>query len=288
MDANYSVLLRHELSLRNASYAQARGLSHVESRGDPPVIVYRRSLDAKHGNFLDASYQAILGDPKWKCRLEKVHSQAASLPQSDEGWKELDSSTSSDALLMNIFCYPGVTQSRTVALKLGFEVGEVPEFGFPARVPLEGERVDRTEVDMKFRTLLAESKLTETDFQVQRPAVLESYRDFRVVFDCDSLPRLNDQYVSYQLIRNVLAAYHHGLSFCVLHDERRPDLREAWFTVMRCVRITDLRTKCKVLTWQELAGVLPEPVQDFLDRKYGIVPPGCIPSPCSSDLEDGG
>jgi hypothetical protein len=177
---------------------------------------------------------------------------------------------------MNIFCHPGVTQSRTVALKLGFEVGEVPEFGFPARVPLEGERVDRTEVDMKFRTLLAESKLTETHFQVQRPAVVESYRDFRAVFDCDSLPRLNDQYVSYQLIRNVLAAYHHGLSFCVLHDERRPDLREAWFTVMRCVRITDLRTKCKVLTWQELAEVLPEPVQDFLDRKYGIVLPAAF------------
>jgi hypothetical protein len=197
MQARYSAALRHELSLRNATYAQARGLSHAESRGGTPVVVYRRSVaQAKHGNFLDASYQAILGDPKWKCRLDKVHSQAASLPQSDEGWKELDSSTSSDALLMNIFCYPGVTQSRTVALKLGFEVGEVPEFGFPARVPLEGERVDRPEVDMKFRTLLAESKLTETDYKVQRAAVVESYKDLRRVFDQDSLPRLNGQYIS--------------------------------------------------------------------------------------------
>jgi hypothetical protein len=289
MQARYSAALRHELSLRNATYAQARGLSHVESPGGTPVIVYKRSAaEPKHGNFLDASYQAILAQPEWKRRLEKVHTHTASLPQSDERWKELDASTSSDALLMNIFCCPGVTESRTVALKLGFEVGEVPEFGFRACVPLDGGRVDRTEADMKLGTLLAESKLTETDFQVQRPAVVESYRDFRAVFDCDSLPRLNDQYVSYQLIRNVLAARHHGLSFCVLHDARRPDLHEAWFAVMRCVKITDLRTRCKVLTWQELAEVLPEPLQDFLDRKYGIVPPGCIPSPCSSDLEDVG
>jgi hypothetical protein len=222
MPANYSAALRHELSLCNATYAQARGLSHVESRGDPPVIVYRRSLEAKHGNFLDASYRAILDQPKWKHRLDKVHTQAASLPQSDEGWKELDSSMSSDALLMNVFCYPGVTESQTVALKLGFGVGEVPEFGFRACVPLDGERVDRTEVDMKLGTLLAESKLTEADFQVQRPAIVESYRDFHEVFDQDSLPRLNGQYVSYQLIRNVLAAHQHGLSCCVLLDARRP------------------------------------------------------------------
>ncbi len=29
-------------------------------------------------------------------------------------------------------------------------------------------------------------------------------------------------YASYQLIRNVLAAYAEGCSFCVIHDERRP------------------------------------------------------------------
>jgi len=175
-----------------------------------------------------------------------------------------------------------------VALTLGFEVGEVPEFGFRAGIPCENSSVDRTEVDMKLGTLLAESKLTETDFQIQCPALVESYRDFRAVFDRDSLPRLNGQYVSYQLIRTVLAAHHHGLCFCMLHDERRPDLREVWFAVMSCVKIVDLRTKCKVLTWQELAELLPEELRDFLNYKYGIVPPGCIPSPCSLDLEDVG
>jgi len=70
-------------------------------------------------------------------------------------------------------------------------------------------------------------------------------------------------YAGYQLIRNVLAAYAEGCSFCVLHDERRPDLREAWFAVMAAVKNAELRTRCKVLTWQELAALLPEELQDF-------------------------
>jgi hypothetical protein len=65
-------------------------------------------------------------------------------------------------------------------------VGEVSEFGFRADIPRERGRVDRTEVDMRLGTLLAESKLTEIDFQIQRAAVVESYRDFRAVFDLAS------------------------------------------------------------------------------------------------------
>ena len=33
----------------------------------------------------------------------------------------------------------------------------------------------------------------------------------------------------------------------------------------------DLRTRCKVLTWQEVAQVLPLRLRNFLDLKYGIV-----------------
>jgi hypothetical protein len=243
------------------------------------VVVYRPS-ELRHGNFFDASYRSILNRPGWKHRLDKVHAQARrTLPRSDEGWKELDSSISSDALLMNIFCCPGVTESRALALKLGFEVGEFPEFGFRARTPRDGARLDRTEIDMKLGTLLAESKFTETDFQNQRPDIVESYRDLREVFDGELLPRVNGQYVSYQLIRNVLAAHYLGLSFCVLVDARRPDLIEGWFAIIKCVRLADLRTRCKVLTWQELAEMLPDKLQVFLDQKYGIVRPGHPPSP---------
>jgi Restriction Endonuclease associating with ARP len=91
------------------------------------------------------------------------------------------------------------------------------------------------------------------------------------------LPETISGYRSYQLIRSVLAAYAQNASFCVMHDARRPDLREAWFEVMAAVKSADLRVRLKVLTWQELAAVLPGDLQDFLDRKYGIVPPSSTP-----------
>lgn len=86
---------------------------------------------------------------------------------------------------------------------------------------------------------------------------------------------LETGYASYQLIRNVLAAYASGASFCLIHDERRPDLRESWFDVMCAVKKAEMRVRCKVLTWQELTPLLPNGLREFLDLKYGIVPPGC-------------
>jgi len=39
---------------------------------------------------------------------------------------------------------------------------------------------------------------------------------------------------------------------------------------MKCVKLHELRLRCKVLTWQELAQVLPARLQAFLEEKYGI------------------
>ena len=177
---------------------------------------------------------------------------------------------SSDALLMNIFCYPGVTKRREVSLLLGTEPGEIPQFGFMPRVPLVTGAVERTEVDMKLGDVLFEAKLTEGDFQVQDRRIVQQYRDLKEVFECRKLPRQGKRYVSYQLLRNVLAAYALDLSFCVLLDGRRQDLLEQWYRVMRCIRSTTLRTRCKVLTWQELAACLPSALRKFLLVKYGI------------------
>ena len=269
---SYAGELRRELSLRNQQYAKRLQLLNRESYGDPPSICYLPSEDGMcHGNFLRESYCAILRNPSWRRRLLKAHSQARSaLPREDRAWKELDSSNSSDALLMNIFCFPGTLKNRAVLDLLGVEPGSVPEFGFKARVPLANGRVDRTEVDMRLGELLVESKLTESDFQCREVALVESYRDFADVFDCRKLPQDARRFLSYQLIRNVLAAHHGHCSFCVMLDARRPDLREAWFAVMSCVGIVDLRLRCKVLTWQELAEALPGKLQRFLQEKYGI------------------
>lgn len=329
----YAALLRRALAARNRRWA--RGRAHVESYGSEPVIVYAPEEAAghdelkpragatapvgtpRHGNFFDPAYAAILARPEWMRRFDKVHAQAGhSLPGLAENparrWRELDSSTSSDALLMNVFCTPAATESPAVRDMLGVERSEIPQFGWKARVPLASGLVDRTEVDMRLGSLLIEAKLTESDFQTRQAQFVEAYRDLDAVFDRKLLPRaaiplgrrkeqvefpedysqeyeppvtdplaltpvrivpvaVEAGYASYQLIRNVLAAYTDGCSFCVVHDERRPDLHEAWFEVIAAVRNAEMRTRLKVLTWQELAAVLPEDLQDFLDLKYGIV-----------------
>jgi hypothetical protein len=273
---HYVSILRQELIARNSAHAALHLLAHVTTYGELPVVVYQRSECGRHhGNFISASYRAILRRPEWRKRLQKVHSQAGrSLPAADGLWRELDSSLSSDALLMNIFCYPGVTRRKDVSRILGLEPGNLPEFGFMPRIPLISEAVERTEIDMKLGNMLFEAKLTEGDFQIQRAELVEGYRDFKEVFECRQLPRAMRKYVSYQLIRNVLAAHALGMDFCTLLDARRPDLMEDWYSIVRCVRSATLRARCKVLTWQELSACLPSALQNFLSAKYGIVPAG--------------
>jgi hypothetical protein len=55
-------------------------------------------------------------------------------------------------------------------------------------------------------------------------------------------------------------------------------MREAWFRVMAAVKSADLRVRRMALTWQELAALTPDELQQFLDEKYGIVAPDKTPS----------
>ena len=237
----YVSALRQELIARNSSYAVLNLLPHVTSYGELPVVVYQQSECGRHhGNFIAASYRAILRRPEWRKRLQKVHSQGRrSLPAKDGSWRELDSSLSSDALLMNIFCYPGVTRRMEVCRILGLEPGSVPEFGFMPRVPLLSEATERTEIDMKLGNMLFEAKLTEGDFQIQRAELVEGYGIFGKYSNLDNFPGSKRKYVSYQLIRNVLAAHALDLDFCTLLDARRPDLLEDWYGIVRCIRFAD-------------------------------------------------
>lgn len=282
MYLSYANALRSELSARNQQYAQVHSLAHYLSIGQEPVVCYEATEDV-HGNFIRASYRAIRRDDNWRKRLQKPHTSARQVFVRDGvRRKELDSSTSSDALLMNVFCYPGTLREELVLKLLGLERGAKVEFGYRARVPLEKGRMDRTEVDMRIGDLLVEAKLTESDFQKKTKAVVEGYRDFYEAFESASLPQSDVCYLSYQLIRNVLAAHASGGSFCVIMDERRPDLREQWYAVMRCIRVHDLQMRCRMITWQELAALVPATLRRFLHAKYGIRAPerGIFESRC--------
>jgi hypothetical protein len=168
------------------------------------------------------------------------------------------------------------------------------------------ELTDRTEIDLHLDNLFLEAKLTESNFQTATLRLIERYRDLETVFDITRLPRKTlytpashppveefsqieepDASLSkphptsvlsrtlvdgYQLIRNVLAAFASDASFCVLCDARRSDLIETWYSVLAAVHRPTFACRLKLLTWQELAAVLPTDLRQFLEAKYGILP----------------
>ena len=257
-------------------YAESHSLPCYLSlgRNNPVVLFLPNQEPLRHGNFLDASYRAICRDPDWARRLEKAHSQRKALPTGRRAKAmELDSCTSSDALLMNVFCYPGVFQHDPLAHLLGLSTAAHPklDFGFNPRVPRRDSGRD-TEVDLRVEDLLIEAKLTETGFTDKSIEVVERYCDFQAVFERSNLPTLDGQYRHYQLLRNVLAAHHLDFRFKLICDERRDDLIDAMSCVVSAVGDPELRARCDVVTWQEVARCVPEALQSFLLEKYGIAP----------------
>jgi hypothetical protein len=208
--------LRREIAARAASLARDNSLLHEIAPGDAGILFGREEDEeqgcgqARHGNFHPASYAAICANPEWLRRLAKPHTASRrSRARKDWRWMELDSACSSDALLMNIFCHPGVFDGARlappVAALLNVEVEAAPCFGVRPGVPLRAtfkqrsakaaprERLDQTEIDLTLATpaatLLVEAKLTEPDFQDATPELLARYRDLDAVFDVERLPR---------------------------------------------------------------------------------------------------
>jgi hypothetical protein len=307
-------LLRRDLSARAHQVAQTQKLLHDISPGSDPVVIFGRDEQGRHGNFHPASDISICANPAWLRRLAKAHTASRrSRARKDWRWMELDSANSSDALLMNIFCHPGVFDGLTitpaVANLLNIEATAQPCFGINPGVPLhqhttkrsrrgvatqpqpdlfgstaasagldesknlnESTRLkDRTEIDLQLGNLYLEAKLTESNFQNATPRLIERYRDLETIFDLTRLPRkVTGVIQGYQLIRNVLAAYASDASFCVLCDARRRDLITIWYSVLSAVHYPSFAWRLKLLTWQELASVLPKDLQQFVETKYGI------------------
>jgi hypothetical protein len=262
-------LLRIELSHRNI--ARSPEWTAEMTYGPVPGIVYGENEAGQHGNFLSASYRRILRREGWKARLAKVYTGSRFLPRkADRTRRELECANSSDALLMNIFCYPGILRRAAVCSLLAIEPGVDPTFGFRPGIPLKNGTQDRSELDLKLGNLFIEAKLTEGDFQTARYGLVHRYRDLESVFDLDRLPISKDRYRSCQLIRGALAAHAHAASFAVFCDQRRQDLIEDCFEIFSAVTSAELRCRLSVVTWQELSSAVPPKLRTFLVEKYGI------------------
>jgi hypothetical protein len=242
-----------------------------ESLGTPATVLFQQSPGGdSHGNFFDEAWAAIRANPEWARRLEKPHPRSAALPPEYQATaRELDSSNSSDALLMNFFCYPGASVRLARALGAA-PVESVPRFGYPAEVRLSDGSTDATEVDMLLGDTLVEAKLTEQDFTSQSKIPVFGYGALADVFDIDLLPADEKHFLSYQLIRNVLAADQHQKRLIVVLDSRRPDLLEHWWQVHAAIAAGRLRSRCGVRFWQQLAAAADPRHRDLLEQKYGI------------------
>ena len=261
--------LRRELSHRNA--VRAANLGGEMTYGTIPSVIYCEDEAGAHGNFLPASYRQILKQADWRSRLAKVYTGSRFVPRSsDRSRRELECANSSDALLMNIFCYPGMLRRLALCSLLGLAPGIRPSFGFRARIPLKSGAQDRTEIDLKLGSLLVEAKLTEGNFQTARADLVHRYRDLETVFDLTRLPMTQDKYRSSQLIRGALAAHVHEASYAVFCDQRRQDLIEDCFEVFSAIVSVELRCRLGVVTWQEIAAAMPSKAKTFLAQKYGI------------------
>lgn len=260
--------LRAEISARNQ--ARAGPFAHELTWSESPSVLYTES-EGHHGNFLPASWARIRANPAWRRRLAKSYTASRFVPRAGDRRRfELDCATSSDALLMNIFCYPKALHRPALCALLGIEPGLEPDFGFRPSIPRLHGHMDRTEIDMRLGRLLVEAKLTEGDFQRAPFRLLDRYPSLNDVFNVERLPIVNDSIHSWQLIRGVLAAHACDASFLVFCDRRRPDLIDRWFAVIGAVSSSALRTRLGLLTWQEIAATLPARLQRFLDEKYGI------------------
>jgi len=141
-------LLRRDLSARADHLARTQKLLHDISPGANPVVIFGRDDQGRHGNFHPASYTNICTNPAWLRRLNKPHTASRrSRARKDWQWMELDSANSSDALLMNIFCHPGVFNGHTlasaVANLLNIDPTTQPCFGINPGVPLKTIRKRR-------------------------------------------------------------------------------------------------------------------------------------------------
>jgi len=266
--------LRAEISARNRRRAESSGtLVHETTFGHMQHVIYAPTEEGTHGNFLPAAYRRMMANPQWARRLEKAYTASARVPRAaDRRRFELECATSSDALLMNIFCYPGVLRRGALCALLGIQPGVGPEFGVRALLPMRGGEVDRTEIDLRLDELLVEAKLTETGFGAASHERLMRYEGVAELFDLETLCWTSRGVAGYQVIRGILAAHAAGARFAVFCDERRADLQDAWFRVAGAVRGAELRSRIALLTWQELAVALPPRVQAFLEHKYGIRP----------------
>jgi len=224
-------------------------------------------------NFQKDSWLQIQKNKDYLNRTKKIHSHFKEIVSPVF---EMQSSNSSDALAMNIFCYPDFIKWKGIKTLFEVESFESIEFGFNPKIQKIVEGVittDATEVDVFINgNIICECKLTETDFTSKEKKSVECYGSFSKVFQVDKLIQNDKSYANYQLIRNILATEQIQGRFILICDMRRPDLAKSFYQTIRCIKdeFIELRTNCEIIYWQDIANYSGKELKEFLNQKYGI------------------
>lgn len=251
--------LKTEILDATVIYANKNSLAY---RKYASAIIFNKIDD----NFYYKSFKNIINNSSWKSRLNKRHTQVP-------GAYEMQSSNSSDAILMNIFGHPDINKWQGLRRLLNMRDIFISGFGInPVVYKLNKPEPRPTEVDMLINNnVICESKFTESDFTNKSKKEVEKYDHFDDIFYKSFLKGNNTEYENYQLIRNILALYGGYNRFILFCDERRPDLIIRFYDTVNCIKDISLRSRCNVYTWQQIASVVGKDLRQFLALKYGII-----------------
>lgn len=208
-------------------------------------------------SFQPQTFSNINSNKDYSNRLNKSHSNA-------KGYKEMQSSNSSDALLMNIFAYPNILENESLRNLLGVNKNESIEFGWN---PVFKNETRKTEIDMKIGDSIFEAKLTESNFTKKSQHIALNYPNVEQIIDLTPLYKGED-ILYYQLIRNLLTAYKYKCDFNLIVDESRSDLIRAFKKVKEAIKIEELKNHFNFLTWQEITGTLENDLKQYITKKY--------------------
>ena len=269
--ADWVAELRRELTLRAIAYAQRHNLPHFLSKGG--TVFFEPYLDATgvtcHGNFFAPSYQVIRHDPDWAALLNHGVTNANTIPRLKQGMAmETDSSCSTVALTMSLFCLPELQEALETLLQTQ---RARPLFAGEGKGGNKRKRNRQLEPDVILGggqvclwAVLAESltgAITIAELE-QNPA-LHRYADCQRLAVSGGIVRYAD------VLKMYLAAQQQGARFVLLADQRRQDIARAYRRVMQAARAGD---NCRLITWQELAAAMPAAAQKYMFEKYGIEP----------------
>ncbi len=249
--------LRSLIRSHSIEYAKKNSLPYTEYK---TAIIFDNIAD----NFLPTSYDCIEKKKAWSERLNKRHSQVQNVC-------EMQSSNSSDALLMNIFCHPKIDSWKGIRKLFG--VSEInPEFGIKPELRLKSGQGDRTEIDLAFGNILVEAKLTETDFTQKSVSAVKNYIDVENIFHFNHLPNNGENIFHYQIIRNIIASVQLNKRHILLCDDRRGNLIRNYYEVVKCIKDIGIRKNCGIIFWQDIFSKVGRELKQFLSEKYGIYP----------------